>query len=199
MNDTPTTRNSYSRHISIQLIASISLFVICCNSKSEKLFTDQDNSWLENDTSQMKYATSKKEHKTSALTYDTSAFAIIELDSSKQVLGDQAMAPLAINQRDLALVDSLIPVFVEGYNINLTADRERYRINFPENNYRIQLVGFINIDKEKEVWVNAFCRGHREHWKTRPVIVFGGGSCYFSFHVNLTKKRIHSSYVNGAL
>jgi hypothetical protein len=128
------------------------------------------------------------------LEYDTSAIAIIGLDSSKHVIGDHAIASATITQAELAIVDSLVKSYVANYNATMTDDRDLYRI---KENYRIQIVTFVNSKGEKEVWVNAFCKASGDYWKTRPVVVFDGGPCYFQVNVNLNKRKIERWFVNG--
>lgn len=134
----------------------------------------------------------------SKIIYDTSKIAIIPLDSSRYIIGDKAIASSFITQEDLALVDSLVRVCVAGHNSSLMPDREFYRINMNEGGYRMQLTVFVNLENEKEVWVNALCNVSGGHWKSTPVVVFDGGSCYFQLYINLTTKEIHDSFVNGS-
>ncbi|MBL0743830.1 hypothetical protein [Chryseolinea lacunae] len=132
------------------------------------------------------------------LEFDTSAMAILALDSSKHVIGDRAIASATITQAELAVVDSLMKAYVADYNASLTNDRgDLYRINMGEGNYRIQIVAFFNSEGEKEAWVNVFCKVSGDYWKTRPVVVFDGGACYFQIDINLTRKEIDGSFVNG--
>jgi len=125
------------------------------------------------------------------LEYDTSTIAIIGLDSSKHVIGDQAIASATITQAELAIVDSLVKAYVADYNTTMTDDRDL------KENYKIQIVAFVNSESEKEVWVNAFCKASGDYWKTRPLVVFDGGSCYFQVNIILSRKEIKSSFVNG--
>lgn len=127
------------------------------------------------------------------LEFDTATTAILRLDSSRTVLGEWAIASAALRQQDFAIIDSLFIVYVTTRNKKLAHD-SIFRIDLQEMSYSKQLVPFINVKGEREVWVNVFCRKKGSYWKTRPVIVFDGGPCYFKLTINLDKGKISDSF-----
>lgn len=170
---------SFSFAKTLLRICCILYLLISCNSGSTKFQEIHEN---------------YSEHDSITLKYDTSAIAIISLDSSKHIVGNRAIASSAFTQTELYSVDSLIKVYMANYNASLTGDRYLYQL---KHNYKMQIVVYVNPEREKEVWVNAFCDARADYWESYPVVVFDGGACYFNLTINLTKKSIVDSFVNG--
>jgi hypothetical protein len=63
--------------------------------------------------------------------------------------------------------------------------------------YKYQYVPYSIENREKLVWVNAFCSKEAEYWKEDPVLVLDGGDCYFNLIINLSKRECQSLIING--
>ena len=61
--------------------------------------------------------------------------------------------------------------------------------------YRYQIMA-VEENDEKLVWINSMC-SEKKDWKRRVAIVADGGTCYFNFYINLTKKTYDRFSVNG--
>ncbi|MGD0710585.1 MAG: hypothetical protein ABR968_05330, partial [Bacteroidales bacterium] len=104
------------------------------------------------------------------LTYDTASFALFPL-----ICKNAKSTDLTIDE--IKEIDKLINDCTAKYSVvldDLTA-------------YKRQYVAVINNFGQKIVWVNFFC-DNSSYWKTQPIIVSGGGGCYFQLKVNLTLK-----------
>ena len=63
--------------------------------------------------------------------------------------------------------------------------------------YKIQFSGYINETGEKIIRANYFCNAIDIDWKNTPVLVKGGGNCFFNVKVNLDKKDVFDFIVNA--
>lgn len=62
--------------------------------------------------------------------------------------------------------------------------------------YNKQLVAVININGEKEVWVNCTCE-HSLNFQYKIISVDDGGPCYMSMKINLTTNQCYDVHFNG--
>ena len=73
----------------------------------------------------------------------------------------------------------------------------------PLERYKRQLVPVVNPKGEKEVYVNCFCRNDNSsfgrEWRTKLLLIDGGGTCFFSIKINLTQKKSYELMVNGPI
>jgi hypothetical protein len=131
------------------------------------------------------------------LKYDTSKIAIIQLTRKGRSPFDSTYKSALLMQADLEVIDSLFMVCVKEYNNSLDKDHEWGTIDLKRERYRMQLVPAINTKREKEVWVNCFCWTLLRRWKTNLQLTMDGGSCFFSFKINLAGKNYYELKVNG--
>lgn len=130
--------------------------------------------------------------------YDTSKIAFIALDSNSTYPFDgKAHEPANLTQNDLAQIDSLLLACATEYNNSLTHGKDDFKIDINRINYKMQLISVTNKKGEKEVWVNCFCQGWNERWKTEIFSVDDGGPCYFNFKINLATSKFYELVVNG--
>lgn len=132
------------------------------------------------------------------LNYDTTTTAIIPFNPEYNYPFDStAYKPATLTQEDLKEIDSLFIECLDNYNNVLVDDEYKFwRINLNERHYRKQLIAVINKNGEKEVWVNCFC-SVKDKWKKEVVEVSDGGTCYFSFKINLATKQYYQFGVHG--
>lgn len=130
--------------------------------------------------------------------YDSANTAIIAWDRSFNYPFDTINYNAAtLTQEDIKRVDSLLISSVMDYNNSLTDGHEEYKIDLNGKNYKKQLIGAINSNGEKEIWVNCFCDSWVKSWKTEILVVDDGGPCYFNFKINMQTKKIYNFVVNG--
>lgn len=133
---------------------------------------------------------------TTGLQYDTSQIAILPWIDRSYPFRGSGFKQAELTQRDLEVIDSLFLVSVKIYNQDQTPTNVYSGIDLIKRNYRRQLVAVENKKGEKVVWVNCFCAPMGE-WKTRIVFVHDGGTCFFNFQINPTKKTVSDFFVNG--
>jgi hypothetical protein len=86
-------------------------------------------------------------------------------------------------EENVEIVDALL-------SQELKARRKEFGIKKPCR-YKRQYAGYINESGERIVWVNGICGSrHNDKIQSEPVIVFGGGSCYWNAHVSLEKLTV---------
>lgn len=152
---------------------------------------------------------------------DTMEYVIIPLDTSQAWSKNIENAKAAkLFKEEIIKVDSLIQECLNYYDAkkksftfwNGVEDQEEWRNRNKDSivdcwgvirdsptkltNYKKQYVPYINIDGEKEVWVNCFCSS-KQGWKTNIIDARDGGDCYFNLKINLTKKKYYALHVNG--
>ncbi|HYC83826.1 MAG TPA: hypothetical protein VEB86_01335 [Chryseosolibacter sp.] len=88
--------------------------------------------------------------------------------------------------------DSLAQSFIVKNSKNyMWADRIKDYYGY----YR-QYVGYVSTNNEKVVFVNCFCKPHK-NWKKKIINDSGGIACYFSLNVNLDTNRVYNFYINA--
>lgn len=99
---------------------------------------------------------------------------------------DSTYKAATLTSEELQVIDSFLLAGVTNFN-NLLGEQT---IDLVQDDYKKQLVAISNNKGEKEVWVNCFCNPY-DNWRTDVISVDDGGSCYFSFKINLT---LHKYY-----
>jgi hypothetical protein len=129
---------------------------------------------------------------------DTSRYAIIPYTEKDNWLFSNAKAT-ELSSGDLEEMELLLKQATDERN---TSKEEKFRTK-PLERYRRQLVPVINAKGEKEVYVNCFCRNDNssfgKEWRTKLLLIDGGGTCFFSIKINLTKKSTYELSVNGPI
>jgi hypothetical protein len=136
--------------------------------------------------------------KSKKLKYDTSVIAIIPQDTSfRHPFGSNYKAA-TLTQDEIDEIDRLFKLSIDHYNASIkSSDKEYYEVNLQKTKYRRQYVCVTNRMGEKEVFINCFCMSFSEDWRKYLVIVDDGGSCFFSFKINLNTKQYYDFQVNG--
>jgi hypothetical protein len=98
-----------------------------------------------------------------------------------------------LSEDEIAEIKQLIKTAVADHN---TKDKAPNRKIENLEKYKFQFVPALNGQGEKEVYVNGFCM-ELSNWQTQIVFVDDGGSCFFQFYINLTKKTFDRFAVNG--
>jgi hypothetical protein len=115
-----------------------------------------------------------------------------------------------LNKDDLANIDRVLSFCVNKYNHSQTTVYKQIVKKLPDQDLKIddyvielkryyrQYIVVFNKRGEKEVWVNCFCNIHSlDNWREKPVIMMGGGNCFFNVRINLTRKSYSGFMVNG--
>jgi hypothetical protein len=139
-----------------------------------------------------------KSENSSSIQFDTSKTAIIPFDKKDDYPFDNSYKPTTLTQEDINDIDSLLIVRVTNYNNSLDKNHKEWCIDLKKYNYKKQLIAVTNKKGEKEVWVSCFCDTlGSDSWKNEIMHVSDGGNCYFTFKINLTRKKLYDFGVNG--
>lgn len=92
---------------------------------------------------------------------------------------------------DKQIVSQLLEKAIKDYNLK----NEKKIIEIKD--YKRQYIAYIDINGEKEIWINFFCDELSYNWKKKIVQVKDGGKCYFNLKINITKKTFRNLFVNG--
>ena len=123
---------------------------------------------------------------------DTSKYAIINFSGYewKPVKG----TPATLNQIE---VDEMEPYIIKALNEYNKRLENKNRLGYTKIEYRRQYYAGIDKKGDKVVWVNFFCVYEYVKWRTVPVMVKDGGSCFFNLMINLKTKKVYEISVNG--
>jgi hypothetical protein len=134
------------------------------------------------------------------LHYDTSKTVIFSWDSLKHSFTGTTHPQATLSQGEFNLLDSLISVAVGEYHkeLNFPKEHKEFEIDLKGRDYKRQLIVDINSDGDKIVRANYFCNTSDDLWRSKEFKVEDGASCYFSLHVNLTRKAHFHLIVNGS-
>jgi hypothetical protein len=150
---------------------------------------------------------------------DTSKYAILKFDKNQYKNYDfsKHVVPSTLSEIEIQDIEDIISKEVIKYNqkekedaLSVTKKRRKmlndpsyvYRgglVTLPFNYYK-QFIPVLNRKQQKEVFVSCFCEVENNlRWKEFLVLPDGGGSCYFSLKINLTKRSTAYFYVNAPL
>jgi hypothetical protein len=142
---------------------------------------------------------------------DTSRYAILKFDTTlanrmyiyRKPIFDINAKPALISEQEIERINYLMSPKIVEYNKTLTKEQGQHplfnqTIKYPSK-YYVQLIAVININGQKEVFVNCICkRGAGSQWKKRISLADDGGSCFFHLYVNLTTNTVRDFKVNEA-
>jgi len=135
---------------------------------------------------------------------DTSQYAILKLDSnSEKYIFKETVQASTLSYQEIKKIEELISRATSDYNKSIIKEYKTEAKNLPyiiiheSIKYHKQFISVINVNGEKEVWVNCFSAGMRSDWKQRIVAVADGGSSFFQIKINLTKGTAYELTVNG--
>jgi hypothetical protein len=63
--------------------------------------------------------------------------------------------------------------------------------------YRFQTVPLPSKNGQRVFWVNSFCNGGDQNWKTQIYQVEDGGKCFFNIKIDLTTMTYFDLFVNS--
>jgi hypothetical protein len=114
-----------------------------------------------------------------------------------------------LTTNELLQIENLINKCISEYNLKqkiqfqkLNDEHPKYKLD--KNNFFIDLINYkrqyiatLNINGEKEIWINCFCDKPPKNWRKKLVMVLDGGNCYFNLKINLTQNNYYELFVNG--
>jgi hypothetical protein len=120
--------------------------------------------------------------------------------------------PFKLYSADVVQIEELLKICVENYNQEVIyrfnqlkkknpaeqLDSNRYLLDIKQ--YKVQLIGAMSANGEKEVYVNCFHKSlFREFsWKTQRVSVDDGGNYFFELIINLKTRSCSRLNVHGS-
>ncbi len=136
----------------------------------------------------------------SGLRFDTSKTAVLKFEGYVSWIFDSTHTPARLTQSDLWIIDSFLLIAVGEFNSwqQKNNSGNPWKIDLGKFVYRKQLITVTNKKGEKEVWVNCFCSIANNDWKSAPIFVLDGATCYFNFKINLTTNVYYDFAVNSA-
>lgn len=139
---------------------------------------------------------------------DTASIAIIPFNTTQSWIFENSQ-PINLTNRDIETIEIILRKCINNYNPTQEQEFQSIHNNHPEYNidktnfiidlqrYKRQYIAAINAKREKEVWINCFCKEGDLNWKTNLIIVKDGGDCYFNLKINLTTGKYYELVVNG--
>jgi hypothetical protein len=161
-------------------------------------------------------------HRSQKLEFDSTRIAIFALDTTtvneeKNVelsyLKNNGSA-ISLYQNDLVLIEVKLEECIVAINKEQKRVFEKYGKDYPYEKltikeflvtlarYNRQYVPYMSKEGERHVWVNCFCSKSREegnYWRSNIIDGLGGGSCYFSVTINLSKGTYQGLWVNAPM
>jgi len=110
---------------------------------------------------------------------------------------DKNASPATLTRQELIQIDSLLVLCAADHNMAIGQNSPSMKIDLVGTLYKKQVVAVVNSRREKEVWVNCFCDDFSKPWRNEILSVSDGGSCYFSFKINLKSRKYYDFTVNG--
>lgn len=168
----------------------IPLFLTSCNSKIEKDYSHLKVSKI--DTSKIKIFKYENKDKycrwifKSGINSDLTDKDLIKIENS-------------IDE----IIEKQNPIQIENFKIiSKTYPKENYKLDdflINKNNYIRKYLVIKNSKNEKLIYVNLICNdmAKYEGWKETISEGFGGGSCVFSFKLNLTTNKLYDVYFHS--
>lgn len=145
---------------------------------------------------------------------DTSIrYVVLPLDSfAERYINMPDIKPTTITDEETQQIDSILKICIAANNNG--GKPYIHGIHIGNNNYRHQLIPFIDKRGEKLVWVNSVCwevnypaetirRGKNKvvipevSWRKDLIVTHDGGNCYWRVVVNLSSKTYTNLSVNG--
>lgn len=162
-------------------------------------------------------------HRVSKLKFDSTKIVIFSLDTTTineernielSYLKNNG-SPISLTQDEVDLVELRLGETLSKINEDRRKEFEAYKQSFPSdtltiqnfslvtlNDYKRQYVPYKSKEGERHVWVNCFCSRSPERLefaKSNIIMPLGGGSCYFSVTINLSKGIYQDLFVNAPM
>ena len=127
---------------------------------------------------------------------DTSLkFAVFNQRSDSKFFFDSVDKPYRLTQSELNILLQIIRKVSDSLHFNVTSTDNATGITVSLRHV-FQIIPVIQSNGEIVCFINAICEP-KTNWKTEVAIVQDGGSCYYSFRVNLLKRKYFDIQVNG--
>jgi len=161
-------------------------------------------------------------HRVSKLKFDSTKIVIFSLDTT--TINEEKNielsylkkngSPISLTQDELDLVELKLGEALNKINEDKRIEFEAYKQGHPNdtltfqdflvnlNHYNRQYVPYKSKEGERHVWVNCFCSRTQERLefaKSNIIMPLGGGSCYFSVTINLSKGIYQDLSVNAPM
>lgn len=120
-------------------------------------------------------------------------YAVIKYDPEFHDFYFKNAKPLELDDEEYASIHNLIIKAVEKHN----SDEPDKRKVWDLSKYNFQYIPVYTEDRQKQVWVNAFCNAFEKDWKKDLIRVKDGGNCYFNLKINLSNSTFYDFSVNG--
>jgi hypothetical protein len=136
---------------------------------------------------------------------DSLKYVVVGLDSTHEISYLNPM-PSSIDFNELKIVDSLLTIAVDSYNVKINIEYENARKKYKDvdiqkddflielRKYVKQVVVYKNREEEKEVWINCY---RSDEISNVIVDVNDGGNSFFNVKINLRTKLVYDFSVNG--
>jgi hypothetical protein len=122
-------------------------------------------------------------------------YAFFKFDAKRDdYIFDKNSQPTTLSKVELLNIEKLIAKSVRVYNKSRIG---KYNIIKKPEKYFKQFIATINIQDEKEVWVNCCCAVMHNSWETHIQHTSDGGSCYFTIKINLAKNTATKLHAHG--
>ncbi|WP_214225651.1 hypothetical protein [Pedobacter sp. B4-66] len=117
---------------------------------------------------------------------------------------------IKLTGEELIITDSLVKESVKVVNDKTEVRFKKRKLEDPKftydlsdytidlKRYKRQYIVLVNKKGQKEVWINCLCAiSDNDDWKTKKIVVYDGGKCYFNLKINLSEKIYFDFQVNG--
>lgn len=137
-----------------------------------------------------------------------SQIAIIKYDTALHGMFKNG-TPTTLSVKEINAIEEIMEQFVSEYNakwetyiLEKQPKSPDYRLSKEDflielRTYGRQYVAIVNINGDKEIWINCFCQIDGTDWKERVIVTKDGGKCHFQLKVNLTTKTFYEVNING--
>lgn len=109
---------------------------------------------------------------------------------------DKSYKPNVLNQKQLLIIDSIIQRVSDSLNLLITSTNIDTR-KVDTLKHVFQIVSGKDKNDQKVIWVNAICNPAKD-WNKRLMFVEDGGSCYYTFKINLNKVKYYNLQINAS-
>ncbi|CCG53177.1 Probable lipoprotein precursor [Flavobacterium indicum GPTSA100-9 = DSM 17447] len=122
-----------------------------------------------------------------------------------ETIQQEGIKPTYLTNDEVETLNKILPKAVKQMNLDLKKMFKDFPSKWPNlvvnlNNYKRQYFPYIiNKTGEKEVYINCFCQVNNDYWKTKEVMVLGGGNCFFYGKINLNTGKFHDFMINAPL
>jgi hypothetical protein len=122
-------------------------------------------------------------------------YAVISTPNAVQLIFDDDYKTHKLTVNELKSLEKIIKKVSDSLNKYVISTNLNTKV--VDTLYHVfQIVPARKSNNEIICWVNAVC-DPRPNWRASLTFVDDGGSCYYSFKINLKKEEYHDIQVNG--